>query len=66
MNTVAQPVLALAALVLALAVLGLLLRALRRTPAAVAVASLAAMACTAYSADTSWRFAEHRLDMASA
>ena len=37
-----------------------------RTPVAVLVASLAAMACTAYSADTSWRFAEHRLDMTSA
>jgi len=43
----------------------LLLRPLRKTPAAVAVASLAAMACTAYSADTSWRFAEHRLGMTS-
>jgi hypothetical protein len=36
-----------------------------RTPAAVVVASLAAIACTAYSADTSWRFAEHSLDMVS-
>ncbi|MEV8396102.1 helix-turn-helix domain-containing protein [Streptomyces sp. NPDC057596] len=61
-----QPLLAAAASTLALAVLALLLRPLRRTPAAVGVASLAAMACTAYSADTSWRFAEHRLDMASA
>ncbi|MCT7353601.1 hypothetical protein N4P33_15675, partial [Streptomyces sp. 15-116A] len=40
-------------------------QAARRTPAAVLVASLAALACTAYSADTSWRFAEHSLDMAS-
>jgi hypothetical protein len=32
----------------------------------VLVASLAAMACTAYSGDTSWRFAEHRLGMTSA
>ncbi|MDK1344192.1 hypothetical protein QNO09_12935 [Streptomyces sp. 378] len=40
-------------------------RAARRTPAAVLVASLAALACTAYSADTSWRFAEHSLDMVS-
>jgi hypothetical protein len=40
-------------------------RAARRTPAAVLVASLAALACTAYSADTSWRFAGHRLGMAS-
>lgn len=37
-----------------------------RTPAAVVVASLAAMACTAYSADTSWRFAADYLGMASA
>lgn len=35
-------------------------------PVAVVVASLAAMACTAYSADTSWRFAEHQLGMTSA
>jgi hypothetical protein len=51
---------ALAALV-ALVVTGR--RAARRTPAAVLVASLAALACTAYSADTSWRFAEHSLGM---
>ncbi|MGW5126701.1 hypothetical protein ACWEQ7_22125 [Streptomyces sp. NPDC004069] len=61
-----NPLTAAAAGTLALTVLALLLRLLRRTPAAVGVASLAAMACTAYSADTSWRFAEHRLDMASA
>ncbi|MFS8200498.1 hypothetical protein ACLVWQ_17650 (plasmid) [Streptomyces sp. CWNU-52B] len=36
-----------------------------RTPAAVVVASLAAMACTAYSADTSWNFAAHQLGMTS-
>ncbi|MFD5862635.1 hypothetical protein [Streptomyces chartreusis] len=36
-----------------------------RTPAAVVVASLAAIACTAYSADTSWRFAGHHLGMTS-
>lgn len=60
-----QPLLAAAAGVIALALLVWLLRSLRKTPAAVAVASLAAMACTAYSADTSWRFAEHRLGMAS-
>ncbi|NJP73200.1 hypothetical protein, partial [Streptomyces sp. C1-2] len=41
-------------------------RADGRTPAAVVVASLAAMACTAYSADTSWRFAADYLGMASA
>ena len=40
-------------------------RAARRTPAAVLVASLAALACTAYSGDTSWRFAEHSLGMVS-
>ena len=40
-------------------------RADGRTPAAVVVASLAAMACTAYSADTSWRFAGHHLGMTS-
>lgn len=57
------------AAVLLLAVLALLLRAGRRAPgrppAAVLVASLAAMACTAYSGDTSWGFAEHRLHMTS-
>ncbi|MET7775345.1 hypothetical protein ABZU94_14020 [Streptomyces mirabilis] len=53
------------AAVLLLAVLVTLVRA-SRTPAAVLVASLAAMACTAYSGDTSWRFAEHRLGMTSA
>ncbi|MEU6244806.1 hypothetical protein [Streptomyces sp. NPDC047024] len=36
-----------------------------RIPAAVLVASLGAIACTAYSGDTSWRFAEHRLGMTS-
>ncbi|WP_322746899.1 hypothetical protein [Streptomyces tauricus] len=41
------------------------LRSLRRTPVAVAVAAVAALACTGYSADTSWRFAEHQLGMAS-
>jgi hypothetical protein len=61
----AQPLLAGAAAVGTLAALTLLLRPLRKTPAAVAVAALAALGCTAYSADTSWRFAEHRLGMAS-
>lgn len=51
------------AAVIALVVAGR--RAARRTPAAVLVAALAALACTAYSADTSWRFAEHSLDMTS-
>ncbi|QDN58695.1 hypothetical protein [Streptomyces sp. S1D4-20] len=54
-----------AAATLLLAILVTLLRT-SRTPAAVLVASLAAMACTAYSGDTSWRFAEHRLGMTSA
>ncbi|MEU6990354.1 hypothetical protein ABZ953_06785 [Streptomyces sp. NPDC046465] len=38
-------------------------RVRKRPPLAVVVASFAAIGCTAYSADTSWRFAEHRLDM---
>ncbi|WP_456317201.1 hypothetical protein [Streptomyces mirabilis] len=53
-----------AVLLLLLAVAGLLARS-NRPPAAVVVASLAAMACTAYSGDTSWGFAEHRLHMTS-
>ncbi|MFH9816162.1 hypothetical protein [Streptomyces sp. NPDC017230] len=61
----AQPLLAVAVGVLLLVALGVLLRPLRKTPAAVAVAALAAAACTAYSADTSWRFAEHNLGMTS-
>ena len=36
----------------------------RRPTPAVVVTALAALACTAYSADTSWRFAEHKLGMA--
>lgn len=39
------------------------LRTMARPPAAVLIASVAAAACTAYSADTSWRFAEHYLGM---
>ncbi|QES07303.1 hypothetical protein DEJ44_17975 [Streptomyces venezuelae] len=35
----------------------------RRVSAAVATATVAALVCTAYSADTSWRFAAHYLDM---
>lgn len=66
----AHPLPALAAAVLVLAALVWLVRAsrkaARRAPAAVLVASLAAIACTAYSADTSWRFAEHSLGMVSA
>jgi hypothetical protein len=63
--TQANPLPAVTAAVLLLAAMALALRPLRRTPAAVTVAALAAMACTAYSADTSWRFAGHRLDMTS-
>ncbi|MFI7240878.1 MULTISPECIES: hypothetical protein [Streptomyces] len=65
-----HPLLAAVAGVLLVASVAVLVRsgrrAERRMPAAVLVAALAAMGCTAYSADTSWRFAEHRLDMASA
>lgn len=39
-------------------------RAAERPPLAIAVAALAAAGCTAYSADTSWRFAADYLDMA--
>ncbi|WUH20585.1 hypothetical protein OG370_25065 [Streptomyces sp. NBC_00448] len=42
----------------------LLLRRLRRGTPAIRVAALAAVGCTAYSADTSWRFAADYLDMA--
>ncbi|WP_138899668.1 hypothetical protein, partial [Streptomyces chryseus] len=35
----------------------------RRGSAAVVTAAVAALVCTAYSADTSWRFAAHYLDM---
>ncbi|MFF9554572.1 hypothetical protein ACF1DY_01890 [Streptomyces albus] len=41
-----------------------LLRAAARPSGSVLVASVGAAVCTAYSADTSWRFAEHRLGMA--
>ncbi|MFJ4623042.1 hypothetical protein [Streptomyces sp. NPDC088812] len=65
----AHPLPATAVVVLLLAALAWLARGIGKAadwpPAAVAVAALAAMACTAYSADTSWRFAEHNLGMAS-
>lgn len=65
-----HPLPAAGAAVLLLAAVALLARsgrkAVGRTPAAVLVASLSAMACTAYSADTSWRFAADYLGMASA
>ncbi|MFG3024816.1 hypothetical protein ACGFZQ_40980 [Streptomyces sp. NPDC048254] len=38
----------------------------RRATAAIPVAAVAAIGCTAYSADTSWRFAADYLDMGSA
>ncbi|MDQ1039666.1 hypothetical protein QFZ75_006082 [Streptomyces sp. V3I8] len=60
-----HPLAAAAAGGVLLAVLAVVLRSLRRTPAAVTVAALAALACTGYSADTSWRFAEHQLGMTS-
>ncbi|MFF6805687.1 hypothetical protein [Streptomyces sp. NPDC012616] len=37
----------------------------RRGTAAIPVAAVAAIGCTAYSADTSWRFAADYLDMGS-
>lgn len=61
----AHPVLAALACALLLAASVLLVRAGRRTPAAVLVAALSAAACTAYSADTSWRFAADYLGMAT-
>lgn len=54
--------------VLAAVLLGVLVHRRRpagRTPAAVRVAALGALLCTAYSGDTSWRFARDHLDMAS-
>lgn len=51
------------------AVLAFVLRAVRnsprRPPAAVVTAAAAALLCTAYSGDTSWRFARDHLGMAS-
>nr|WP_226961608.1 MULTISPECIES: hypothetical protein [Streptomyces] len=44
---------------------GVLRRRLAGTPAAVVVTAVAAAGCTGYSADTSWRFAAHWLDMVS-
>lgn len=38
-------------------------RRMDRPPAEVLIAAAAAAVCTGYSADTSWRFAEHRLGM---
>lgn len=54
--------------VLAAVLVGVLVhrrRAPGRAPAAVLMAALGALLCTAYSGDTSWRFARDHLDMAS-
>ncbi|MET9083727.1 hypothetical protein ABZX77_17840 [Streptomyces sp. NPDC004237] len=61
----AHPSAAIAAVAVGLVVAAFALRPLRRSPAAVLVAALAAATCTAYSADTSWRFAADYLGMAS-
>ncbi|MGW0708955.1 hypothetical protein ACWD4G_23900 [Streptomyces sp. NPDC002643] len=60
------PVAALALVLTGSAILrrGASLQKKRSGSAAVAVAALAALACTIYSADTSWRFAADYLDMA--
>ncbi|MFD6421570.1 hypothetical protein [Streptomyces sp. NPDC060198] len=60
--------LAFTVLVVAVGTLWLLVRAVRRLdlpPAPVVVAGLGAAVCTAYSADTSWRFAEDHLGMSN-
>ncbi|WP_336298598.1 MULTISPECIES: hypothetical protein [Streptomyces] len=58
--------LALGALVLLTWLTWLGARRMRRmAPPAIWVAGLAALGCTAYSSDTSWRFAAHYLDMGS-
>ncbi|MEU9405055.1 hypothetical protein AB0E08_05005 [Streptomyces sp. NPDC048281] len=61
----AHPSTAIAAVAVGLVVIAFALRPLRKSPAAVLVAALAAAACTAYSADTSWRFAADYLGMTS-
>ena len=69
---VAHPVpaaaIACTAMVLVMAVVWLVVRAVRKLtlpPGAVLLAGFAAMVCTAYSADTSWGFAEKRLGMSN-
>lgn len=54
---------AVAAGVLLLAVAALCAIVVARTSGAVLTAGVGALVCTAYTADTSWRFAEHRLGM---
>lgn len=69
----AHPLTAVAAAVLLLALVATVAaltvrtvrRATARTPGAVVAAAIAAAGCTAYSADTSWRFAANHLDMSS-
>jgi hypothetical protein len=66
-QALAHPYYAVALALLAIATLALAARRLvGRTPTAVICAAIAAAACTAYSADTSWRFAAHHLGMTSA
>ncbi|MFI0940947.1 hypothetical protein [Streptomyces sp. NPDC021020] len=55
-----------AAALVGLGLVWALARGLRRGTPAVRVAALAAAVCTAYSADTSWRFAADYLDVAGA
>ncbi|MCT2591125.1 hypothetical protein LHJ74_14610 [Streptomyces sp. N2-109] len=60
--------LAAATLLLAAGTVWCVARAVRsaiRPQSSVVVAAIGAAVCTAYTADTSWRFAAHRLDMAS-
>ncbi|MFD7861843.1 hypothetical protein [Streptomyces sp. NPDC059783] len=61
------PTAAIAAAALAITALAAwaAVRRLTLPPASILTAGLGAAVCTAYSADTSWRFAEHRLGMAS-
>ncbi|HCA88183.1 MAG TPA: hypothetical protein DEQ61_23595 [Streptomyces sp.] len=61
---VAVVLLAVAGAVVAL-VVGAARKVTARTPGAVVAAAIAAAGCTAYSADTSWRFAANHLDMGS-
>lgn len=59
---------AAAALALTVTLAWLLTRAVRQLdlpPGSVLVAALGAAVCTAFSADTSWKFAEHRLGMSN-
>ncbi|MEV1063404.1 hypothetical protein [Streptomyces sp. NPDC050263] len=54
----------LAAALLLATVTGVAALIVSRTSGAVLTAGIGALICTAYSGDTSWRFAEHRLGMA--